>query len=282
MEGTINTVFRTIFDWLRNVGPDVFIIFIVAWIVYRLLNRLLGQIIHHSIKSHQFTNKRDLKLREDTLSSLSRSVVKLITWTIAGILIFNKLFPSINLAALGASAGIMGIVIGIGSQSLIKDFIAGIFILLENQYRVGDIVTLYCPNATNEVTGKVTQISLRTTTLRDDEGGLNTVPNGTINRSTNLTFDYAQVNITLKIELDTNLDNVKSIIDQLARDMNDDTLWKKKIIKDPTYLGVKSLDKDGVTIAINCKSAPAEQRSVEREIKYRLLNLFKKHKINLA
>lgn len=282
MESTVSTVFRAVFGWLRSVGPDVFIIFIVAWVVYRLLNRLLGQIIHHSIKPHRFTNKRDLKLREDTLFSLSRSAIKLIVWTIAGLLVFNKLFPSINLAALGASAGILGIVIGIGSQSLIKDFIAGIFILLENQYRVGDVVSLYCPNSTNEVTGKVIQISLRTTTLRDDEGGLNTVPNGTINRSTNLTFDYAQVNITLKIELSTNLDSIKTIVDQLAQDMSDDINWKKKIIKGPAYLGIKSLDKDGITVAINCKSAPAEQRDVEREIKYRLLILLKKHKINLA
>jgi small conductance mechanosensitive channel len=278
----LNPILNTIWLWFKHTAPDIVIILIAISILRRFLSYVLTRIIIGGAKPDRYGNKRDQKLREDTLISLMNSVLKIVLWTIAGIMIFNKLFPGIKLGALGASAGILGIVVGFGVQSLVKDFIGGIYVVLENQYRIGDEVTLQCSGGVGVVEGTVVQISLRTTTVRDESANLHFVPNGIIGRAVNKTFDYAQINILLKLQSGTNLDSFQKTIAQIGQELLADHYWEKKLIDAPSYIGIEEFDDKSVTVLIRCKTNPSEQWKVEGELKRRLLESLEAHKIKLA
>ena len=275
---TSEPIFTHFWEWLKQTGPDIVVVVIVAIIMHRLLHSFVSRLIQHSIKPRRFANKRDQELRERTLLSLSNSVVKIIVWIIAGLIIFNRLFPQINLAALGASAGILGVVVGFGAQSLIKDFAAGIFILLEDQYRVGDVIRV---DAASVISGSVEAISLRITVLRDMDGTLHYIPNGTINIASNLTKDYANLNLKVGVGYDADIDVVEKIINKIGTDMSEDSKWTKFILETPKFLRVDSFDDSSVGIKILGKVTPSHQWDVAGEFRRRLKKAFDANGIDI-
>lgn len=269
-----NTILDKIWHWLVNIGPDILIIVIMAAVMHRVVNSLIAHIVKHSIRTNRFANKRDRVMRENTLLRLANSAVKIIIWTIAGLLIFNRLFPAINLAALGASAGILGVVVGFGAQSLIKDFGTGAFILLENQYRVGDVVQI------DDIAGVVEDITLRITILRD-YGDIHIIPNGTISVVTNMSRDYSNLKIDLEVGYDTDVDEAEKIINKIGVDMMQDKVWQKHIIEAPALLRVDGFSPTTMTLRIVGKTAPIQQWAVSGEYRRRLKKAFDKQQIEL-
>lgn len=271
----LNPILSHTGHWLATVVPDVVVIVVIAIVAHRLLLSFGTRVVQHSVKPRKFASQRDVKLREDTLLSLLHSVTALIVWGIAGLMIFSRVFPHINLAALGVSAGVLGIVIGFGAQNLVKDFSAGIFILLEDQYRVGDVVQI---NQT--LSGVVESISLRITTLRS-YGNLHVIPNGTITSVTNMTKDYSNLNIDLRVGYGTDVDKAEEIINKVGNDMMADDKWQEFLIEKPSFLRLDAFNESTMTLKIVAKTAPVHQWEVAGEYRRRLKKAFDDNQIEL-
>ena len=204
--------------------------------------------------------------RAKTIGSVLRSLSTAIVYTIASVTILGEL--GINLGPLVASAGIAGVAIGFGAQSLVKDFLAGLFMLAEDQYGVGDIIDV------GEAKGKVEAVGLRTTRLRDVEGTVWHVPNGQINRVGNKSQEWARALLDVSVSHDTNLRHAEEVIKDVADSMWHESEWSSKLVEEPEIWGVENMGSDFIDIRMGIKTLPSEQFKVMRELRTRLKERF--------
>jgi small conductance mechanosensitive channel len=175
----------------------------------------------------------------------------------------------IELGPLIAAAGIAGVALGFGAQSLVKDFLAGIFILIEDQYGVGDIIDVGEVSGTL-VTGTVESVSLRATRLRSTNGTVWHVPNGTILRVGNMSQQWARALLDVSVAYGSDLDRAQAVIKAAADELWQDPAWSEELLEEPELWGVESLAPEGVTIRLVVKTQPAEQFRVLRELRGRI------------
>ena len=202
--------------------------------------------------------------RINALTSVLRSVASGVIFTIAGFLILGEF--GVNLAPLLAGAGIVGIALGFGAQSLVKDFLSGMFILVEDQYGVGDIVDL-----DQQTAGTVETVSLRTTRLRAVDGTVWHVPNGDIRRVGNKSQHWSRALLDVEVAYDTDIDQAKAVIKRVA-----DGLWQERddVLEEPEVWGVERLGASAIVIRLVVKTRPADQWNVSRELRQRLKEAF--------
>lgn len=202
--------------------------------------------------------------RIEALASVLRSVVSFVVWLVAGLLVLGEL--GFDLAPLLAGAGILGVAIGFGSQSLVKDFLSGFFILVEDQFGVGDIVDLE-PG----IAGTVEAVSLRTTRLRSVDGTVWHVPNGEIRRVGNMSQHWSRALLDVDVAYDTDLGHARTVIKRVA-----DELWNEgtDILEEPDLWGVESLGQHAVTLRLVVKTRPSRQWAVSRELRERIKRAF--------
>ncbi len=181
----------------------------------------------------------------------------------------------IQIAPALAGLGVVGIAVGLGAQTLVKDWLAGIFILTENQFSRGDIVKI------GGVAGVVEEFSLRRTVLRDLDGIVHTVPNGSISVASNLTRLWANVNLNVQISYESDLDAAVEVLDRLGEELAGDETWGPKILEAPRVLRVDELADSGVTLKILGKVRPAEQWGVAGELRRRILARFGQARIEI-
>ena len=265
--------------WLSNQGLNLLFICFIAWALYHVVNfvveNMMGRIIRPT-RYNQMT-ELDLKKRKDTITSLFSTLARTIILVSASLMIVKQLFPHINYAPIFASAGIIGVAVGFGAQSLLKDFLSGVFIISENQYRVGDIVDLE-----NGATGTVERIGIRSTVLRDADGNVHYVPNGNVGHVINKTMGYSKVNFTLSVHPDTDVDLLAKVINETGAKLAEDPKWNTKITEAPRFMNVGSFSQLGMDVTIVGVTQPSEQWSVTGELRRRLLKELVKHKIKLA
>jgi small-conductance mechanosensitive channel len=211
-------------------------------------------------------SQAELDQRIDTLQRLAVRVTGLILLVIAVLMILG-LFD-INIAPALAGLGVVGIAVGFGAQALFRDWLAGIFIVIENQYSVGDVVTIA------GVSGLVEDISMRRTLLRDLDGAVHSVPNGQIEVASNLTSDWARVNLDIGVAYDTDIDRATEVINQIGTEMAADETWKARLLEPPAVLRVNSLDDSSVTLKVLGRVLPGEQWGVAGELRRRILRAF--------
>lgn len=267
-------------SWMFDHGWKIALLLFTATVLRRFGKVFMSKLIHRSIlHSDRFENERDRKLREATLVSLMGSILKIVMWFVISLLILSELGVLRMLAPVLASAlavgGVLSLLLGFGIQTFVKDFISGIFIVAENQYRVGDVVSL--SGAGGEIEGTVTQITLRTTVIRDNDGSIHFIPNGNITRAANQTLDYAKVNVELTFPLSADFTEAEKAIGALGLMMSKEDLWHKSILQAPYYHGVQTFDNDHVTVEVRAKTVPAEQWRVSSELKKRLAKLVSDH-----
>ncbi|MDP1818679.1 MAG: mechanosensitive ion channel family protein [Acidimicrobiales bacterium] len=200
--------------------------------------------------------------RAETLGLVLRSVASFVIWVIAGMTILGEL--GINLGPLIAGAGLAGVALGFGAQSLVKDFLAGIFILVEDQYGVGDIIDA------GEATGTVEAVSLRTTRLRDVSGTVWHVPNGQILRVGNMSQQWARALLDVAVTYGSNIPEAERVIKRVADEVWQDRTWAGQILEEPEVWGVEDLGPDGVTIRLVVKTQPSRQFTVMRALRARI------------
>lgn len=260
-------------SWFFDHGWRIIIIILSTSLINRFGIVFFSRIINRSIESSErFENARDRKLRADTLSSLIGSILKVVTWTAVVILVLSELGAFTYFAPLLGSAVALSLVLGFGIQAFIKDFISGIFIVADNQYRVGDIVSIHM-SVGGEVEGAVIRITLRTTVLRDSDGAIHFIPNGNIARAANQTLDYAKVNIEVTLPLGADFDKAEKEINTLGLVMSREELWHHTLLQAPYFHGVQTFDNDHVTVEVRAKTSPAEQWRVSSELQKRLAHL---------
>ncbi|UTI66390.1 mechanosensitive ion channel family protein [Paraconexibacter antarcticus] len=202
--------------------------------------------------------------RMDALSGVLRSIVSFVIGLIAGFMILGAV--GIDLRPLLAGAGILGLAVGFGAQSLVKDFLSGVFILVEDQFGVGDIVQIDA-----DASGTVELVSLRTTRLRAVDGTVWHVPNGQINKVGNKSQLWSRSLLDVEVAYDTDLEHAKQVIQDTA-----DIVWKEhdSVLEQPDLWGVEALGANGVTIRLVVKTTPAEQWRVSRLLRERIKAAF--------
>lgn len=196
--------------------------------------------------------------------------------TIGTLIIFRLLFPDVSLAPIFASAGIIGVAIGFGTQSLIQDFISGIFIISENQYRVGDVVDI------EGASGTVERIGARSTVLRDADGNVHYFPNGMVQHVINKTMGYSMTRFSIGVHPSSDLEEVIIIINEAGEKLAKEPKWENKIIEPPAFVSVGEFTATGVSLLIAGKTQPSDQWAVTAEMRRRLLSEFEERKIELS
>lgn len=271
--------FESALNWLTNQGLEILLICAVSFGLYKIVHLIVKHIVRRTVRSTRSNPipKAELEKRRNTVTGLAITIVRIFVITTAGLAIFKILFPHVNFTAVFAGAGIVGIVLAFGAQSLLKDFMTGLFIISENQYRVGDVVDL-----DNGAAGTVERIGVRSTVLRDANGNVHYVPNGSIGHVINKTMGYSKVNFTLSIDPDTDVDLVAQVINETGLKLAADPKWSDKITEAPQFVNIGNFSQLGMDVTINGVTEPSEQWSVTGELRRRLLKQFAKHKIQLA
>lgn len=262
-------------DFSSIHAQNIVIILFMSFFARHVSKMLIRRIVKRTLKPHKYKTVRDERLREQTLISTISAAVSVIIVVITFLLLLSEI--GIDIAPLLAGAGIAGVALGFGAQSMVRDFLAGMFILLENQYRVGDVIRIN----TGEVSGRVENVTLRTTVLRDMDGMQHHIPNGVISIATNMTMDYSNINLDIGVAYDTDIDKLEKIINRLGEEMADDETWGKKILEAPKFLRINDFSASAITIKIVGKTEPMEQWDVSGEYRKRLKLAFEKAGIEI-
>ncbi|NEP16433.1 MAG: mechanosensitive ion channel family protein [Leptolyngbya sp. SIO4C1] len=215
-----------------------------------------------------------LALRVTTFSGVAKSILDSLIIATAGLVTLSRL--GVNLAPLLTGAGIIGLALSLASQSLLKDLINGLFILVEDHYGVGDVIIV------GEVAGFVENMNLRITQLRNEEGRLITIPNSAISVVQNLSKEWSRVDLMIPVSLEADIDQALALIEQVAEHLRCDPQWCELILEPPLLLGVDQLDHAGSTVRIWIKTAPLKQWDVAREYRRRLKIAFDRADIEIG
>ncbi|HEV7605127.1 MAG TPA: mechanosensitive ion channel family protein [Candidatus Limnocylindrales bacterium] len=215
----------------------------------------------------------ELKKRMDTLDSLVGNTVQFFIVVVAGLMVLGKLGLDIGPAVAGL--GVVGIAVGFGAQSLVRDYLNGALILIENQYARGDVIRIA------GVDGTVEDFTLRRTTLRDLDGVVHTVPNGEIHVASNLTRVWSRINQDVTVAYGTDIDKAIEVVDNVGREMAGDPVWKRRILEAPRVDRVGQLGEYGISLKILGTVRAADQWAAAGDFRKRLLEAFKKHGIEI-
>jgi len=264
----IHDFFTTEYGELNIFGKaiKVIILLIVVKIVLRILNALIDRTIAKRVKTMSIKEERKIK----TLMAVFRNILKYILYFIAIVIILDIF--GVNTSSILATAGIGGLAISFGAQSLVKDIITGFFILFEDQYSVGDYVTI------GDYTGIVEEVGIRVTKLKDFSGELHIIPNGQITVVTNMGRGPMRSSVVVRIAYEEDIDKAIKVIEEVL-----DKIKKANdsIIEGPSVLGVTSLGDSGVDITIVAKTKPMEQWALERQIRKAVKEAFDEEGIEI-
>ena len=257
---------------------EIIIIIIVAIALYWVGPRVVMWLTRHAfVTTYQRTlPKKDLEKRHKTLGGLFANVWRIIVVVIAGYAIFTHFFNDAALAPLFASAGIIGVAFGFGAQSLVKDFLSGVFIISENQYRVGDIIEI------DGFGGTVERIGVRSTVIRDVEGNVHFFPNGVVQHVINKTMGYSKVYFTITVAPDTNISTASDIINRIGEEISSEEKWQRKVIEPPHFDILGDFNASSISLVVSGKTQPSDQWALTAEMRRRILREFEKEHIELG
>ncbi|MEU5002439.1 mechanosensitive ion channel family protein [Streptomyces sp. NPDC021622] len=275
-------------DWIEdNLGAVVgiplriLVIVVAAMLVRALAKRAITRVVERILQPAEGENGRSRSTRGPavlqrdpsraderreqrarTIGSVLSSIVTVVIAVMGLAMILDQI--GIALGPLLASAGVVGLAIGFGAQSLVADYLSGMLIMFEDQYGVGDSVDL------GEAVGEVEHVGLRLTQVRDINGGLWHIRNGEILRVRNDSQDWARAVLDVSVAYDTNLETLFGVLEETGHALREDPQFEKVLLEDPEVWGVQSLDVDGIVVRLVVKTAPLKQWSVTRELRRRV------------
>jgi small conductance mechanosensitive channel len=259
---------RRVFDDVNLSGfagrsLKIVLILVLALLCARLGGRLAGRSIRClGIRSPLREPGPRAEQRAETLAGVVTGLIRVVVWSLAALLVMDQL--GLNLGPFLAGASIVGVALGFGAQSLVKDFVSGFFILVEDQYGVGDVITI------GDTTGTVEEINMRVTRLRAGDGTVWFVPNGEIRKVGNSTKDWARSIVDVIIPNHADLAAVTAAIGEEAAALARDAAWSEAILEDPEVLGVESLGADNLTVRVSTKTTPSLRAPLARELRSRI------------
>ncbi len=269
----------TILGVLRN---DVFPIALIVVVAFVLL-RASRVFVHGVVKAlmdreategtAQELSAVELKKRMDTLDGLGANVLQFFIVIIAGLMVLRAFGLDIGPAVAGL--GVVGVAVGFGAQNLVRDYLNGALILIENQFSKGDVIRAA------GVSGTVEDFSLRRTTLRDLDGVVHTVPNGEIVVASNLTRVWSRINLDVTVAYGTDIDKATTVVDDVGKAMAADPIWKRRVLEAARVDRVAALGEYGVTLKMLGTVVAADQWAAAGELRKRLLAAFTEHDIEI-
>lgn len=261
-------------EWLQEHGIRIAIIVVLGFFFWLIFRRVIPRVITRTIKYRM--KDKSAFMMEKRSRTISHVITNTIGVVIGIIVLFTVLAQvGVNIAPALASLGIVGLAVSFGAQSLIKDIINGLFILMENQYGIGDVVKV------GGISGLVEEVNLRRTVLRDLDGIVHYIPNSEISTASNFTKDYSRVNMNISVAYAEDLDNVIKVINGVCKKMAGEAIWKEKIIKQPQVLRVDALADSGIEIKILGDTRPSMQWEVMGELRKRIKSEFDKQGIEI-
>lgn len=274
IEESFNRFLENISGFLSMHGLEIAIILAGAWVVKQFGTQVIMQILQKTVRRDIYPTKSDRIKRLKTLESLIGAILKITVFAIALIMVISEL--GLNTTPVIASAGIAGIALGFGAQSLIKDLTSGLFLIIENQYRVGDVVEL-----NNGIIGQVEAITIRTTMLRTLDGTLYHVPNGTITWTANKTSSYGGLSEEIVFPRDVDIEKLKLVINRTGDKLAKSPEFEKMIKEPPQFLRVDGLDSSGIKVKIVGKTGSDDAWDVKGAFYKLLISELKKANIPL-
>lgn len=274
---TWNEIPNTMKEWASRhyiVGLQIILVLVIAKLFNRYSGRVFSRLFERAIRPDAYPTKIDRKKRLDTLNELSKAIIHSAVWVVTFLVVLDLL--GVDTAPIFASAGLVGAGLAFGAQSVVRDFLSGMFILAENQYRVGDVVDI------NEVSGTVETIGLRTTVLRDLSGNVYHVPNGSIVVTTNRSMGSGRINMDLSVAADTDVKLLEHVINHAGQRIASNTKFKDDILEPPHFDRISDYTGNAVTVKILGKTIGGKQLQVKSVLLAELKRDFDEHKIVLA
>ena len=275
MDPRIEGFLHSVQAWTVANLPNALRILLIAvggFVLVRILGRLISR-LELMAEDEDTTRTSETEKRARTLGRIARQAVAVMIWSVAVMLVLGEL--GLDLGPILAGAGIVGLAIGFGGQTLVKDLIGGFFVLFENQYRVNDVIS------TAGVAGLVEAINLRTTVLRDIEGRVHIIPNGSIGVVTNFTREWSRALLDIGVAYKEDTDRCFDVLRQVARSIEEDPEYASKLDGTFEFLGVEDLADSAVVLRMMVRTKPLEQWTVVRELRRRVKKAFDKHGIEI-
>ncbi len=282
----------TLREWLDQHGNSlathttrIALVVLLAVVLRALLHRAVNRLVRTAITGGVFQPLKERARgtvfdaspllserrhqRVHTLGSLLRSVASFAVALVAGTMILSDL--GLDLTAVVASAGIIGVAVAFGAQNLVRDVLTGVFMLLEDQYGVGDVID------TGSATGTVEAVTLRTTRLRDVDGTVWHVRNGEITRVGNRSQGWSRALVDVPLSVTADVAAVREVLLEVARTLAEDPAFAARVLEEPEVWGLESFGKDGLVLRLAQKTAPLEQPAVERALRERVVTALIEH-----
>jgi len=282
---TENELLARVADWLATVPLRLVLIFLVALVVNRIVRRMIASFVARTTNEEAATVRDRLRKltpsslqatstmaplraasRAQTIGLVLKSTASIVIYSIATLTALSEV--GIDLAPLIAGAGIAGVALGFGAQSLVKDFLSGLFMLAEDQYGVGDVIDV------GEAVGTVEVVNLRTTKLRAVDGTVWHVPNGEIRRVGNMSQQWARALLDVEVAYSTDLGKAEAVVKEVADELWREDTWRVDILEEPEIWGVQALGASGIAIRLVVKTQPGRQWAVSRELNRRIKERF--------
>jgi small conductance mechanosensitive channel len=268
--------FQAVSDWIADHGAQILFIIVLAAIAYQVVKVLISRVLVRYVeyREHHKPDTREERIqRAKTLSGVLVGIWGVFIFAVALAMILAEL--AINIAPLLASAGVIGIAVGFGAQSIIKDAFNGLFILLEDQFNNGDVIKVA------GISGLVEDLNLRRTILRDLDGIVHVVPNGQITTVSNYTREWARVNLNVLVAYSTDLDKAIAIINRVGQALADDSEYSPMIISAPQVLRVDKFGDSGIEIKVLGDTKAMKHWQVTGELRRRLKKAFDQEGIEI-
>lgn len=258
--------------WFVTTGAAVAVIAILTFVLVRLTRRIIPRLMRPAIERQMVGRPHvEVEKRSDTLANV-------IVRTVQGVLIVIAvitLLPAfgIDITALIASVGLASLALGLGAQTLVRDWLNGIFILSEDHYAQGDVVTIA------GVTGTVEYMSIRRTVLRDIDGVVHSVPHGSVTVTSNQTREFSRVRVNVPVHVTSDLVKVREVVNAVGHELASDPEYSARIVTPPSFLRVDSIDANGIAVQVNGTVRPGSQLEVAGVLRTRLMEALQREGI---
>ena len=268
-----NSISEQMTPLLLEHGVKILFIVTATYVLQRFGITFINRLIRKFEASNTHASDLAKTKRENTLTRIFTTTLKIVLWLVSTLMILQEL--GVAITPILAAAGVAGIALGFGGQYLIRDLISGLFIILENQYRIGDIVCF------EDTCGLVEDITLRMTTLRNMDGTVHHVPHGEVKKVSNLSKQFARVNLNIGVAYESDLEHVIKVVNEVGMELTADPEWAEKIITAPQFLRVEDFADSAVIVKILGDTKPLMQWEVTGELRKRLKIAFDKNGISL-
>jgi small-conductance mechanosensitive channel len=266
-EATVNTT--DTLHWLGRTfldhAPSIAVLLVAAWIGLRATKIVGARIVDHA-RSQKSGDHDESVRRAETLAMILGYTAKICVFVLVVLGTLREFGTDVGPLVTGA--GVIGVVVGLGAQSIVKDVLTGVFIFTENQFQIGDAVEL------GGKAGVVEEINLRTTMLRSADGAVHIIPNGQINVATNFSYHWSKAVVDLQIGYDADLDLVLKLLQKTSADAKADVVLGKDLLEEPVVTGPEAFSEIGMKVTVSAKTPPLRQWEVARQLRRRIRTAF--------